>query len=72
MAHYLLQTAANEASSNQGSDGNSGDSQDNSKKKENSIYSRSLTENMLGVSDLTGVRVMSYAQKPKAPPEVID
>jgi len=68
MAHYLLQTAANEGTNCQGSDESILDSQDNSKK--NSMYSKSLTENMLGVADLSSVRVLSYAQKPKAPLEV--
>lgn len=64
MAHYLLQSADN------GNNKKGQDSSAESDKKNNSAYSRSLTENMLGVSDLNNVRVLSYAQKPKGPPEV--
>lgn len=61
MAGYLLKKAADEENN-----------QANGKvqKKEASLYSRSLTESMLGVSDLSSVRVLSYTQKPKGPPEV--
>jgi hypothetical protein len=62
MAHYLLKRAAE--AENQPNNGN--------QKKEASLYSRSLTESMLGVSNLSDVRVVSYTQKAKAPPEVIN
>jgi len=65
MAHYLLTQSNSERDSN--GDGQTGELP----KKESSMYSKSLTENMLGVADLSGVRVLSYAQKPKAAPEVI-
>jgi hypothetical protein len=74
MAHYLLKTAAAEEKKGGGNgnsnNGNPGGDSGEVAKKENTMYSRSLTENMLGVADLTGVRVLSYTQKPKAPPEV--
>lgn len=74
MAHYLLLSAdmANRSLKNGNvppSDG-SADGNNSDKKLNSSIYSKSLTENMLGVSDINSVRVLSYAQKPKGPPEV--
>ncbi|XP_021948798.1 cell division cycle 20.2, cofactor of APC complex [Folsomia candida] len=62
MAHYLLKKAADEENQNQGD-------KKGKQKKEASLYSRSLTESMLGVADLSSVRILSYTQKPKAPPE---
>lgn len=38
-------------------------------KKQESSYSRSLTESLLGVSDLSQTRVLSFAKKPNCPPE---
>lgn len=73
MAHYLLQSAdaanrslKSSSQSDASGEGNTSDKKINS----NSVYSKSLTENMLGVSDLNSVRVLSFAQKPKSAPEV--
>ncbi len=71
MSHYLLQSADAANRSLKNANGNSDVEGNNSDKKiNNSVYSKSLTENMLGVSDLNSVRVLSFAQKPKGPPEV--
>ncbi|CAL8074751.1 unnamed protein product [Orchesella dallaii] len=70
MAHYLLQSATDAANRNgKGQSDASGDGNNSDNKKNNSLYSKSLTENMLGVSDLNSVRVLSFAQRPKGPPE---
>ncbi len=67
MAHYLLKKASDEENQDAINKQDGGNKQ---KTKEASLYSRSLTESMLGVSDLSSVRVLSYTQKPKGPPEV--
>lgn len=73
MAHYLLQSADAANRSLKNANGNPDVEGNNSDKKiNNSVYSKSLTENMLGVSDLNSVRVLSFAQKPKGPPEVFN
>jgi hypothetical protein len=38
-------------------------------RKLESSYSKSLTESLLGVTDLTQTRILSFAQKPSCPPE---
>ncbi|CAG7833713.1 unnamed protein product [Allacma fusca] len=70
MAHYLLQQP--DTSSSKASETNSNNSSANNeslRKNENSIYSRSLTENVLGVPELSGTRVLSFQKKPKIAPE---
>ena len=74
MAHYLLHQQSNDSgktSDANTSSANSSVSGDSLRKNENSVYSRSLTENVLGVPDLGGLRILSFQKKPKIAPEVV-
>jgi len=66
MSHYLMNSYKEDES------GNNADNLNDTgvNKKDASGYSRSITETVLGVPDLSDVRVLSFAQKPKCPPEV--
>jgi hypothetical protein len=73
LSHYLLQQPNSNSSdsTNTSSEiGSENNTNEINKGKDPSIYSRSLTETLLGVSDLTGPRILSFAKKPKSAPEV--